>query len=418
MTQTETLEDLRSDLAELFDRDPRALHDEERYRIYRELRHRAPVLDFGRMIVVSKYKDILGVVRDPETFSSKRHTGSIIDARVATLDADRGRRLRELVAFHGMSITEVDDPEHARLRGLVNHGFTPRRVAAMRDRLQELTDRLLQPADERGSIELVSELCYPMPLLVILAMFGVPLEDAEDIRVWSDEIALAVGSEYADVDRAYDNLAAFRAYVTEQIDQRRGVPGYDDLLAVLMSAEEEGSSLSTEELVVLFVRLLFAGHETTTNRIANSMVALLDNPDQLQLLRDDPGFMRSANEELLRYRTSVQTLTRVATRDAEIGGVPVRAGQSVRLLVGSANHDEEVFDHPERLDIRRENANRHIALGFGIHTCLGAWLQRLESEVAIGTLLSRYPAMRLVDVCEPRPNFILSGPRSVHIDLR
>ena len=128
--------------------------------------------------------------------------------------------------------------------------------------------------------------------------------------------------------------------------------------------------------------------------------------------------MRSAVEELLRYRTSVQTLHRTANQDTEIGGVPVASGRSVRLLLGSAHHDEEVFEEPERLDILRENANRHIALGFGIHTCLGAWLQRLESEVAISTLLTRYPGMRLVDVGAPRPNFILTGPRSVHIDLR
>jgi cytochrome P450 len=300
----------------------------------------------------------------------------------------------------------------------VNYGFTPRRIASMREQVQALTDTLLEPADERGRIELVAELCYPLPLQVILAMFGVPLEDAEDIRVWSDEIALAVGSEYADVDRAYDALSAFRTYVTQLIDRRRGVAGRDDLLAALMAAEEGGSKLSTDELVVLFVRLLFAGHETTTNRIANSVVALLRHPDQLQLLRDDPSLIGSALEELLRYRTSVQTLHRVATRDTEIGGVPVLAGQSVRMLLGSAHHDEKVFDEPERLDIRRQNANRSLALGFGIHTCLGAWLQRLETDVALTTLLTRYPRMRLVEVGEPRPNFILTGPRSVQLELR
>lgn len=414
---TQTLEDLRGEVTALFDREPQALEDEERYRVYRRLRHEAPVLAFDDMVVVSRYNDILSIVRDPETFSSQRGTGSLMKARASSLTATQADKLREILRFHAMSITEADNPEHARLRGLANYAFTPRRVSSMRGQIQELTDRLLEPADRRGTIELVSELCYPLPLQVILAMFGVPLEDAEDIRRWSDEMALAAGSVFADVDRAYDNLVAFREYVTRQIEERRGSTGHDDLLTALMAAEEDGSSLSTEELVVLFVRLLFAGHETTTNRIANSMVALLRHPDQLQLLKDDPSLMRSAIEELLRYRTSVQTLHRVATRGTDIGGVPVRAGQSVRLLLGSAHHDEEVFTEPERLDLRRENASRHIALGFGIHTCLGAWLQRLESEVAISTLLTRYPGLRLVSVGAARPNFIMSGPRSVHIDL-
>jgi cytochrome P450 len=409
-------DDLLAQVSAVFERTPEALADP--YPVYARLRAEAPVLRIGPLVAVSGYQLVQGVLRDATTFSSVRMLGSRVSSRKAQLDPEGARKLQELVEHEGLWLVETDEPDHARLRGLANYAFTPRRIAAMRDQVQAITDELLAPADERGTLELVSELSYQLPLRVIGHMLGASTERGEDIRRWSGEIALAVGTDYSNVDTAHAALEEFRAFVVQLIEERRSGTEHTDLFAALVTAEEDGRTLSTDELVAMFVLMLFAGHETTTNLISNSVLALLRHPDQLEVLREDPSLTFKAVEEFLRYATSVQAVHRVALVDTEIGGVPVAAGDTVRLLLAAANHDEDVFPDAERFDVRRGNAAKHLGLGFGIHTCLGAWLARLETEVAVNTLITRYPGLRLVGDVEQSPNFTLYGPRRVDLALR
>jgi cytochrome P450 len=400
----------------LFARDPEALLDP--YPIYERLRDEAPVLRFGPLVAVSKHADVIAVLRDPERFSSVRMLGTRVTSRIAEVPPEQARKLRELVDHEGLWLTETDRPMHTRLRGLANRAFTPRRIAAMRDQVQALTDGLLVEADSRGSMDLVAELAYPLPLRVVADMLGADVARSEDIREWSDAIAEAIGTDYGNIDAAYDALQNFTTFVTELIEQRRSSRGHSDLLQALIDAEEDGTQLSNDELVAMFVLLLFAGHETTTNLISNSVVALLRHPDQLALLRDDPALIRPATEEFLRYCNSVHAVHRVATVDTEIRGVPVHAGETVRVMIAAANHDADAFDRPDELDVRRADAAQHVGLGFGIHTCLGAWLLRLETEIVLTTLLARYPAMSMSGDLAMRPNFTLAGPVAVQLALR
>jgi cytochrome P450 len=414
-TAPQASDELLTDLGAIFAGEPQALADP--YPVYRRLREEAPVLRMGPLVVVSRYVDHVAVLRDPETFSSRRHSGGRLDALRASLDDDGRRKLADLQAHQSLWVAMLDRPEHTRVRGLANQAFTPRRVMAMREQVQAITDHLLDAADGDGSLQLVRDLSFPLPLRVITLILGASTERADDIRRWSDTIAVAIGTEYANTHEAHAALADFRAYATSLIDELRH-SDRTDLFAALVAAEADGEQLTTDELVAMCVLLLFAGHETTTKLISNSVLALLRNPDQLEILRADPSLTFKAVEEFLRYDTSNQAIHRVATRDTEIGGVPVSAGETIRLMQGAANHDEAVFPDPEHLDVRRENAARHIGLGFGIHTCLGAWVARLETEIALNTLIRRYPRMRRDgDIVHSR-NFLIYGPDEVPLALR
>ncbi len=404
-----------ADVAAIFALQPAALLNA--YPIYKRLRAAAPVLRVSSVVLVCRYADVIAVARDTETFSSARVGGSRYLARKAQLDEEGQLKLQELLDHEGLWLTETDRPDHDRLRGLANQAFTPRRIAEMREEIQAIADELLIAPDESGSLELVSELSYLLPLRVICRILGVPAERGADVKRWSREIATAVGTEYSNVDSAYAALEEFREYVAELVAERRESGG-SDLFTALVAAEEDGERLSTDELVAMFVLLLFAGHETTTNLISNGMLALVRNPDQLQILRDDPSLTGKAVEELLRYCSSVHSIHRVATRDTELRGVRIDAGDTVRLMIAAANHDEDVFENPEVLDVRRHNAARHIGLGFGLHTCLGAWLARLETEIALTALITRYPDIRLTGEIEAIPNHVLYGPQQVHLTLR
>jgi len=414
-TTAQASDRLLADLAAIFAGEPQALADP--YPVYRRLREEAPVLRMGPLVVVSRYADHVAVLRDPETFSSRRHSGSRLDLLRASLDKAGLRKLQELQAHQSMWVAMLDRPEHTRVRSLANQAFTPRRIMAMREQVQGEANGFLDAADGDGRLQLVRDLSFPLPLRVITLILGASTERSEDIRRWSNTIAVAIGTEYANVHEAHAALVEFREYATQLIDELRH-SDRTDLFAALVAAEEDGEQLTTDELVAMCVLLLFAGHETTTNLISNSVLALLRNPEQLEILRSDPSLTFKAVEEFLRYDTSNQAIHRVVTRDAEVGGVPVRAGETIRLMQGAANHDEEVFPDAERLDVRRENAARHIGLGFGIHTCLGAWVARLETETALNSLIGRYPGLRLDgDVVHSR-NFLIYGPEEVRLVLR
>ncbi|WP_371779080.1 cytochrome P450 family protein [Streptosporangium subroseum] len=290
-----------------------------------------------------------------------------------------------------------DPPDHTRLRRLVSKAFTPRRTESLRPRIQEITDGLIDAMAAKGHADLLDDFAFPLPIIVICELLGVPAEDRDDFRDWSTTLVSPARDEEQTRHRA-ETDAATRAYFTRLIAERRAEPR-DDMVSALVAASDEEELLSEQELLATLTLLLIAGHETTVNLIGNGMLALLTHPDQLRLLRDKPELLPSAIEEFLRYDGPVERATfRFAAEDLEIAGVHIPKDSIVHISLGAVDHDPEAFDAPETLDIARTE-NRHVAFGHGIHFCLGAPLARLEAQIAFGTLLRRLPGLALA--CAP-----------------
>lgn len=294
--------------------------------------------------------------------------------------------------FHRQMLN-ADPPDHTRLRTLINIPFTPRMVEQWRGRIQAITDELLDAVQEKGQMELINDLAFPLPITVITEMLGIPDSDRMKFRAWSNAVIEASGNPGAFVN-IRENIQAFDEYLIQLINEKRTHTG-DDLLSKLIQAESAGDKLSEEELISMVFLLLVAGHETTVNLIGNGVLALLQHPDQMALLQQNPLLITSAVEEFLRYQGPLLTATqRWAREDVELAGQQIKRGDYVVVLLASANRDGEEFAQADTLDITRKD-NHHLAFGKGIHFCLGAPLARLEGQVAISTLLRRMPNLRL-----------------------
>lgn len=305
-----------------------------------------------------------------------------------------------------------DPPDHTRLRGLVSKAFTPRVVERLRPQVQLRLDGLLADIARSGTgrCDLVTDLAYPLPVLVISEMLGVPAEDHDRFRGWSQALAKSLDPTPGEVHGDELSQAAddFRSYFRELIGQRRNHPG-DDLLSGLIAAEDEGSRLTEDEMLSTCILLLVAGHETTVNLIANGILALLRHPDQLERLRQNPGLARSTVEEVLRFDPPVQFTGRFALGAATVEGAMVPDGESAILLLGAANRDPAVFAQPGRFDVGR-SPNPHLSFGFGPHFCLGAALARVEGELALDAFAQRFVAPDHDETeLEYRPNVVLRG---------
>ena len=307
-----------------------------------------------------------------------------------------------------------DPPDHTRLRGLVVKAFTARRVEDMRPRIQQIVDETLDRLVDQGRMDLIEDYAFRLPVTIICDMLGIPQEHREVFYTSSragGRLLDPVPLSRAEIDAANAGHLASEAYFQQLFELRRRQPG-DDLTTQLVQAEQDGLKLSNEELTANIILLFGAGHETTVNLIGNGLLALYRNPDQLALLKANPGLITNAVEEFLRYDSSVQLTGRVALEDIDdLGGKRISKGESVLCLLGSANRDPAVYpDRPDRLDIVRANV-RPLSFGGGIHFCLGAQLARIEAEVAITTLLRRLPKLRLDDAENPqwRPTFVLRG---------
>ncbi|MFE3548531.1 cytochrome P450 [Streptomyces kronopolitis] len=306
-------------------------------------------------------------------------------------------------------ILGMDPPDHTRLRTLVAKAFTVRQVEKLRPQVRQLTQDLLDELEAAGPpVDLVDRYALPIPVAVICRMLGVPTEDRPRFRVWSDA-ALSTSSLTAEELDA--NLEELRAYMGQLIEEHRRAP-QDDLMTALIDARDVGDRLSELELVDLCVGILVAGHETTATQIPNFVLALLDHPGQLALLREQPQLIDKAVEELLRFVPlgSGAGQPRYATEDVEVGGTLVRAGTPVLVAVGSANRDALRFEKPGALDISRA-ANQHLGFGHGVHHCLGAQLARLELQEALGALVTRFPGLRLAGDVEWKSEMLVRGPR-------
>ncbi|MBM4791933.1 cytochrome P450 [Streptomyces sioyaensis] len=306
-------------------------------------------------------------------------------------------------------ILGMDPPDHTRLRTLVAKAFTVRQVEKLRPQVRQLTRELLDELEAAGPpVDLVDRYALPIPVAVICRMLGVPAEDRPRFRVWSDAALSTSSLTAAEFDA---NLEELRAYMGQLIEEHRQAPR-DDLMTALIDARDVGDRLSELELVDLCVGILVAGHETTATQIPNFVLALLDHPGQLALLRERPQLIGNAVEELLRFVPlgSGAGQPRYATEDVEVGGTLVRAGTPVLIAMGAANRDALRFDSPGTLDISRA-ANQHLGFGHGVHHCLGAPLARLELQEALGALLTRFPGLRLAGDVEWKSQMLVRGPR-------
>ena len=337
--------------------------------------------------VLTRYDDVVTALRDPR-FGREGFEQML--AAVYGDDTTNASRPRSML-FR-------DPPDHTRLRGLVSQAFTPRVIERMRSHIQEIVDRLLDRAQNAKAMDVIEDLAYPLPVTVICEMLGVPTEAHAGIRQWSADIArsldaIGMPSDEGVVKRGRLARQAMLDYFRGIIPERRQNPR-DDLLSLLIAAEEQGDKLTEGELLITCNLLFVAGHETTVNLIGNGLFALLNHPDQLDKLRENPTLIPSAVEELLRYDSPVQRTARITNTDVELDGRKIAKGSMVIAAIGAANRDPAHFPDPDRLDITRRD-NRHIAFGFGIHFCLGAPLARLEGQIAIGTLLLRMPGLKL-----------------------
>ena len=291
----------------------------------------------------------------------------------------------------------VDPPDHTRLRGLVNRAFTPRAVESLRPRIQELVDGLIDQVQERGQMDIVHDIGDPLPAKVLAYLLGLPSEDSAVLKPWADVVGMGSDPILAPdvVARINTTIVEASGYFEHHVELRRKHPG-DDLLSSLISVEERGEKLSSDELLSLLFLFLAAGTETTTNLTCNGLYTILRHPDQLERLRQNPSLIEPAIEEFLRFETPVQVTGRVANEDVEVGGKVIRKGQPVGLLLGAANRDPDQFPDPDRLDIGRA-PNRHDAFSFGIHFCVGAPLARLEAKVVLPMMLEQLKDLKRVE---------------------
>ena len=422
------------------------LHEEVRanpYPFYAMLRAQDPVHwdDEMGFWVIARYADIASIYND-DRFSRAQGLMRGFER------LPEGEKAIAEPVYHSFSKTMfyADPPYHTHLRGLMNNAFTPRRVEQMRPYIQKIVDELLDVVQSKGQMDAIHDLAYPLPVMVIAELLGLPVEDRARFKGWSDDLFAILGTvRHAPhlMERAAQSLTEMTEYVTVLSQTRREQPG-DDLLSALLSVveadeqlscphphsrdsaplhstgglvrdREAASSLTHEELVANINILLSTGHETTTHLIGNGLLALLQNPDQMQKLRDKPALVFSAIEEMMRYDNPVQITYRSALEDVEIGEKRIRRGDLVNSILGSANRDEEHYSDPDRFDITR-NEGRHLNFGLGIHFCIGASLVRLEAEIAFATILRRFPKLQLAtENLERQEHPIFRGLKSLPV---
>ncbi len=315
--------------------------------------------------------------------------------------------------LHADSLLDSEPPKHTRLRSLVTKAFNPKTIEGLRPAVGEIVGQLLDKMDKNfaeGTADLIHDFAEPLPVKVIAYLLGFPPEDEDLLRPWSQAIVKMYEVAPSDQTREEAKKAAneFATYVEGLMRHRKDHPG-EDLISQLAAVEDGGERLSAHELIATCVLLLNAGHEASVNGLGNGMVAAMNHPEQMDLLRARPDEVSpTAIEEFLRYDSPLHLFERTARADTEIGGVVVKEGQKIAALIGSANRDESVFDHPERFDITRD-PNPHIGFGAGIHFCIGAPLARMEMSIALPALMKRFPGITLSGQPKSRGTFVLRG---------
>lgn len=363
------------------------------HKLYHRMRSEDPVhcaigpVTGNRFWLITRYDDCSALVKD-------LRIGKDIKKNLPSeLHEQWSENMKDPLGI-GQHMLNVDPPDHTRLRNLVHKAFTPRIIRQMAGRVQDVCDDLLDKVADKGEMDLMEDYAAIVPAIVIAELLGVPLEDQDKFRDWTKRMIFG----WEDPQNQMLAGMEFAQYMNEQIDLR-ATEKPDDVLTGLIDAEEAGDKLDRQELMSMIFLLLAAGHETTTHLIGNGMVALMKYHEQMQVLKDnidDTDLISNMNEEILRYNgPAPQTLLRYAFEDIDIRGKTIKQGDGVWIVFHAANRDPQVFENPDKFDIRRENASKHLGFGGGIHYCLGAPLARLEGSIAIPTLVRRFPDIQL-----------------------
>jgi cytochrome P450 len=369
------------------------------YSMFQRLRENHPIYyyDAGPATVLTRYRDVKAIISDAERISNDgyRH-GPLAQRTLEKLPVEDHPLFHQVMDFEGTYISRTDGDQHARLRRIAGRLFTPRRIAVLRDSVEAHVNDLLDAGRDGDAIDIKASVANRLPVRIVSELIGVPSADREMIFGWAEQIANHFSLDSATLHGAHAAIENFKAYVHDLIATLRRSNGSDstDIALALLDARD-GESLTEEEMVAMFVLLLWAGSETTTNLLGNGTLALLRHRSEWQKVCDDPIRAKDAVEEALRYDSPLQYLPRVATAPINLEGHLVEEGQTIIVVIGAANRDPEIFDLPTVFDIDRPNKSAHLALSFGAHFCLGAVLARLEGEMVFGTLARRFPNAQL-----------------------
>lgn len=390
---------------------------QQRYTIYRHVQDGQRIFWSERVQrwFCTRYTDVREALRNPQLSSEN------LPAVLGKLPAEIRQALDQenpLLKQARTIMIARDDPDHARLRSLVNKAFTPRMIERQRPQITRLAHDLLDKMEQQEQPDFVRDFAAPLPIMVIAAMIGILYDDLEQIKQWSDIGADFLGRT-ADLNILLQMAVAaneFNAYLHPHIEKRRQQPE-EDLLSAFILAEAQGDKLTEDETIANVFLLLAAGNETTTNLLGNGLWTLLKHPDQLARLQKHPEMIETAVEEIVRFESPAQLTGRIAKTAVEVAGQRIEAGQNVTLILGAANRDPAQFADPDSLDVGRQD-NRHIGFGLGAHYCLGAPLARLEAQVTLPILLARYPRIQLVnEQARWRKNPLFLGLESLPITL-
>lgn len=387
------------------------------YPLFAQMRAEDPVHWSPRLKswILTRYDDIKRVCLEPERMSSDR-----LRPFFASIPSEEAKKIGDIMRFLSLWMVFKDAPEHTRLRRLTSKVFHNKSMQAMRPQVETITAWLLAEIGDKTEFDFVADFAGPLPCLVIMAMLGVPKADLARVKRMSDEMALFIGSSRTSAEK-YDTAEAatheMAEYFRHHIAQRRARPG-DDLLSELVHLEDNGDRLSEDELIATFILLLFAGHETTTNHLANGLLSLTQFPAEAAKLRANPAIAAAAVEELLRFEGPSGAQVRVVSRAHELRGKQLNEGDRIFVMLNAANRDPGAFSEPDRLDLGRDGVP-HLAFGFGMHICLGFPLARLEGQVAFPALLQHF---RSIETVGPAPEWINSlvfrGMKGLNIAVR
>ena len=371
--------------------------------------HRTPL----GFVVLTRYEDVVNTLRNND-FSRDIE----VNANLPESPTRKFRRENE----RSKSMLNLDPPDHTRLRRLVSKSFTPSAIEKLRPRIQQLVNDALANAKRTGHLELVEELAFPVPFQVISDLLAMPTERGEELREWSQIITatLEPTTGVEELEKGQEAIAKMRPYLEEIIQHRRRNMG-DDMLSSLIAVEEQGEKLNNDELMSFVILLYIAGHETTVNLIGNSVHALLTHPEQLDVMRRE-SCTPNMVDELLRFNGPVQHTIRTPLVDISIPvngqEMLIKKGSLVLASLGAGNHDPSVFDNPHQLDFSRSNSNRHLAFAAGVHYCLGASLAKLETEVAVGTLVKTFKSIEFDTQPEWRDRLTIRGVSKFELNVK
>ncbi len=377
------------------------------YPKYAELRAEAPVFRHpAGFVAVSTYAEVLDVLKSPERFSSKAMGGM-----------EMPKEQRDLNPSFG-SLIGKDPPDHTRMRNIVNRGFTPRRMAKLEPRIRQVIDELFAEFEKSGECDITRDLASPMPVIMIAELLGLDTAMRHDFKRWAHALMIGGMQAMADPQARARNLASVREFshfMQETVAERRKKPG-EDLISLLIDAEEQAGMLSPDEVVGFASLLLFAGSETTTNLVGNALLALFEHPETFERVRSDRSLVPALLEETLRWDSPIQLVMRLCVEETEVGGVSISKGAMVMPMLASANRDDRQFPKGEQFDIDRDTQG-HLGLGFGNHFCLGASLARLQARLAFDAILERLPGLRPAtdEPIQRHGALLVRGPQSVPV---